>query len=39
MSEVIVFGMPQSGYVRAVRLACEEKGAAHVVAPSLNAAA
>ena len=33
MSEVIVFGMPQSGYVRAVRLACEEKGAVHVVEP------
>ncbi len=35
MSEVIVFGMPQSGYVRAVRLACEEKGAAHAVEPMM----
>ncbi len=33
MSEVIVFGMPQSTYVRSVRMACEEKGAAHVVEP------
>ncbi len=37
MSEVIVFGMPQSGYVRAVRLACEEKGADHVVKPMMPA--
>ncbi len=35
MSDVIVYGMPQSGYVRAVRLACEEKGAAHVVEPMM----
>ena len=35
MSEVIVFGMPQSTYVRSVRLACEEKGAAHVVEPMM----
>ena len=33
MSDLIVFGMPQSGYVRAVRMACEEKGVPHVVEP------
>jgi len=35
MSEVIVFGMPQSTYVRSVRMACEEKGVAHVVEPMM----
>ena len=35
MSEVIVFGAPQSGYVRSVRLACEEKGAPHLVEPMM----
>ncbi len=35
MSDVIVFGMPQSTYVRSVRMACEEVGASHVVEPMM----
>ncbi len=35
MSNVIVFGMPQSTYVRSLRMACEEKGAAHTVEPMM----
>ena len=35
MSEVIIFGMPQSTFVRSARLGCEEKGAAHVVEPMM----
>ena len=35
MSDLIVFGMPQAGYVRAVRLGCEEKAAAHRVEPMM----
>lgn len=33
MSEVIVYGAPQSTYVRSARMTCAEKGVAHVNAP------
>ena len=33
MSEVIIYGVPQSSYVRTVRFACNEKGVKHAVEP------
>ncbi len=33
MSDVIIYGFPQSTYVRTARLACEEKGVAHSLEP------
>ena len=31
MTEIVLYGFPQSTYVRTARLACEEKGVAHVL--------
>jgi len=33
MTEIVLYGFPQSTYVRTARLACEEKGVAHVLEP------
>ena len=33
MTEIVLYGFPQSTYVRTARLACEEKSVAHVLEP------
>ncbi len=33
MSDIVIYGFPQSTYVRTARLACEEKGVAHGLEP------
>ncbi len=33
MAEVVIYGFPQSSYVRTARLACEEKGVAYALEP------
>ncbi|MEE8248170.1 MAG: glutathione S-transferase N-terminal domain-containing protein, partial [Alphaproteobacteria bacterium] len=33
MTEVVIYGFPQSTYVRTARLVCEEKGVAYDLAP------
>ena len=34
MTDVKLYGFPQSTYVRTARLACEEKGVAYEIVPS-----